>query len=529
MNKRQTRLTQVQKKIGPVRPPEQKSVRQQEQAPVAPQAAYQRAQSNRKGLAAAGLLALQRTVGNRQVQRLLGDQGQRQTIQTKSQPASVAPLVQRPAMPADEKSQVMTVRVATGNQAAHLNRDRRAAASGQNIYKSSESKPQPVQVIRTVSRLNRAMIQRFDPAVDDPYVPTADRQHPALANIGLKGMGPYKFYPMQGVFKYQPPPIAGGADKFLGLLLKHKTAGAQYEPEKIAPVGGGYQWQVPVGGINAGKKITFHAKGIMPANPVDRVNEATNLYLNEKVGNVVVGKVLDAMKAHNHGKTPRPFVSVVTEDAYGAAEHAHTTSRHVIGGAEAPDEDAVAARAAFGMLGGLVGGAVKGAYTITASAFKTVADANMDVGNAIAGELTKNWNNHRMDIITKGGIDLQVARAGGQIIAYETTNAGGKWPDVEKPTYLVPGSKGQKPLYYPDPRWDKWAAGPGGWIRGPLAWVGAAVWGGPPFSAAQTNKLKGQPLTIDVSAKLKNVNVRILASDTPAYHGWFIHSAYPIY
>lgn len=74
MSKSQTRVFKAQKKVGPLRPPEQKPVGQYEQVPmqvVAPQVAYRRAQLNPNGLRPAGLLALQRTIGNRQVQRIL--------------------------------------------------------------------------------------------------------------------------------------------------------------------------------------------------------------------------------------------------------------------------------------------------------------------------------------------------------------------------------------------------------------------------------------------------------------------------
>lgn len=65
----------MQKKMEPVRFLEQKPVWQQEHGsvqPVTPQVAYQRAQASSNGLRSADLLALQRTVGNRSVQRMMG-------------------------------------------------------------------------------------------------------------------------------------------------------------------------------------------------------------------------------------------------------------------------------------------------------------------------------------------------------------------------------------------------------------------------------------------------------------------------
>jgi hypothetical protein len=66
MSHRVSRATESQTKTALVRQPEQGPVQQ-----AAPQTAYRRAQVNRNGLTATALLALQRTVGNRQVQRML--------------------------------------------------------------------------------------------------------------------------------------------------------------------------------------------------------------------------------------------------------------------------------------------------------------------------------------------------------------------------------------------------------------------------------------------------------------------------
>ena len=68
------RANEVQKTLEPVRQPGQELIRQQEQGPVqavAPQAAFRRVQLNRDGLRPAEILALQRAVGNRQVQRMV--------------------------------------------------------------------------------------------------------------------------------------------------------------------------------------------------------------------------------------------------------------------------------------------------------------------------------------------------------------------------------------------------------------------------------------------------------------------------
>lgn len=89
MSQGKASITEIQKKMEPARPLEQEVARQPEQSaalPVAPQTAYRRAQINRNGLRSVDLLALQRTVGNRSVQRILtrradSPMGQQTTMQ----------------------------------------------------------------------------------------------------------------------------------------------------------------------------------------------------------------------------------------------------------------------------------------------------------------------------------------------------------------------------------------------------------------------------------------------------------------
>lgn len=74
MSQGKTHATEVQKKTEPARQLEQEATHQPEQGPVyqvAPQAAYRRALVDTSGLRPSDLLALQRTVGNRQVQRMV--------------------------------------------------------------------------------------------------------------------------------------------------------------------------------------------------------------------------------------------------------------------------------------------------------------------------------------------------------------------------------------------------------------------------------------------------------------------------
>ena len=85
MNSTRTQVNEAQKNIEPARQPEQAPAQHHEQGPmqVAAQAAYNRAQVGPNGLRPADLLALQRTVGNRMVQRMMAGRTQRWALQAK--------------------------------------------------------------------------------------------------------------------------------------------------------------------------------------------------------------------------------------------------------------------------------------------------------------------------------------------------------------------------------------------------------------------------------------------------------------
>ena len=81
------RANEAQKNGEPVRPPGHKSVRQhlsRTMQQAAPDAPYRHTQVNRIGLRPADFLTLQRTVGNRMVQRTGPEQGARQTKKSSS-------------------------------------------------------------------------------------------------------------------------------------------------------------------------------------------------------------------------------------------------------------------------------------------------------------------------------------------------------------------------------------------------------------------------------------------------------------
>ena len=94
MTSARIRANEGQKNSEPMRPSGHESVRQQVPRPmqqVAPDAAYRRTQVNRIGLRPAHLLTLQRTVGNRMVQRatarrMVNADDQQQTAFTEGEP-----------------------------------------------------------------------------------------------------------------------------------------------------------------------------------------------------------------------------------------------------------------------------------------------------------------------------------------------------------------------------------------------------------------------------------------------------------
>ena len=372
------------------------------------------------------------------------------------------------------------------------------SAGQQQVARAPLQTVQP-RLVKTISVINRAVVQRV-PA--NLAAPTTDLTHPALTGLGITKLGPYKFYPMTGKFKYEPPDEGLGVKRFLVRLLEDKTAGPHYQPEGAGiQMGANPKWTNPANQA----EIAIH-----PADPQERIDEATDLYntTSFKQGQQtnVVGKVLDALKSHDDGKTPRSFHNINQEDQFGAAANAHIRARHVLGG-EMRDEEDVAIRAAFGLVGGMNG--KKAMYSKTASAFRTVADANQEIGMSIRDELFTDWKKYREELVINGIVNLKVARHGGQIVAYQSTT-GKKYADAEKPAYLPNGGPGHKPLYYPDQRWDGWAA---------------------TSNLTDPEKLaaRGAPLTQEVSASMTQVQVRILSSADPAHGGWFVHSAYPIF
>lgn len=116
--------------------------------------------------------------------------------------------------------------------------------------------------------------------------------------------------------------------------------------------------------------------------------------------------------AYKQGAEPRPFVSIVHEDAY-LAPAAHTQARHTIGGANMPNKAAVAMRALTKVP----------ACAEVASAFDSVAAANSAVATALVPYWATNpWPTLR-SVLTTGGTPATLRENMGGIkgVAYRKT------------------------------------------------------------------------------------------------------------
>lgn len=336
-----------------------------------------------------------------------------------------------------------------------------------------------------------------------PFDPTTDKNHPAmqvlLAKNNIANFGPWKLRPMKGDWDYTIPTQAGGVLPYLKRLRTHmESQNDLYEPEKIANIPGPVTWKNPITNAN----VTLKG-GIVKADSQRRVAVATAELQGKELGR----RYLEMLKI-NKGSTTRAFANIAEEDQFGANVDAHIQDRHVLGGAQMPDAQAIAWRAAFGELGGPanpVGGGWA-AYDPTASAFNTTGAANADIAAALNAQFFPNWKAHRETLLTAAQISIRTNRGGGAVTGYRNP-AGARYGDDEKPTYLSNAHKGERPLYYPDAAWDAWAA--------------------KNLDAKKTDELKNQPLTVDASGALPVIQLYIVPTDTPNAGGWVVKTAYP--
>ncbi|MCU1277441.1 MAG: hypothetical protein JWM53_987 [bacterium] len=303
--------------------------------------------------------------------------------------------------------------------------------------------------------------------------PTADPSHPHLKEMGIKALGPYKYFPAKGEFQYTPPTD-------LKDLWTDTEDGKSYEPEAPA---------APQAQAKAADKKARQAKAKQKFGPG-----------------------LDAILAHDNGKTPRPFTSVVDEDTRGAGLDAHNVQRHCVSGAsEMKSKQDVALRAGFGM----IGGAVKGVYTSTASAFESVTAANTAIAAPLNKQMAGSWTDWRTQLAAGKNAFSPVIGAGcsGAIVFKSVSGAPLNVDQVPKYLGLDPSHKGIGPLWAGDARWQQW------WDTNPQERKD--------YEKANGPKAKPPAITSDASSTATGVSMRVLAEPTLTNGGWILHSAYP--
>src|SRR5215218_6891695 len=124
----------------------------------------------------------------------------------------------------------------------------------------------------------------------------------------------------------------------------------------------------------------------------------------DKIYGVTQGIVLDILK-HDGGKTPRPFVSLATEDA---ASGGHTVERHILGQGVMAGHRQVALRAAFWRVAGI---RMDLDHLGTASVFARDGDATTAVQAAWA-QLTANWPAYRLELAQNTQVKCPIATSG---------------------------------------------------------------------------------------------------------------------
>ncbi len=344
---------------------------------------------------------------------------------------------------------------------------------GRKIFRNAAGAP-PISASlpTTGAKIFRKWIESKD-LPNDKKGPTTDPAHPHLKEMGVTNLGPYKYFPMKGEFQYTPP-----AD--LNDLWADTEATKSYQPEAPA---------VPQAEAKAADKTARIAKAKQKFGPG-----------------------IEAILAHDDGKTARPFQTVQDEDTRGAAQDAHNVQRHCLSAAsDMKSKQDVALRAAFGMIGGVV----KGVYTPVASAFESTAAANTAIAGPLNAQMTTNWLNWRVQLAAgKNPFSPVLGAGGGGAVIYKSVS-GGQLPVAEVPKYLGldPAHKGISPLWAGDVRWQQW------WDTNPPERKA--------FEKDNGLNAKPAPLTTDGSAAATGVSMRVLADPTLTNGGWILHAAWP--
>ena len=203
--------------------------------------------------------------------------------------------------------------------------------------------------------------------------------------------------------------------------------------------------------------------------------------------------VVDAILAHDGGKTPRAIASLAAEDGYSGG---HTSERHILGAGKMVGHGEVAERAAFWYVGGV---RMDLDDAGRASVFSSASGALTAVQAAVTSDLAANWATHRRSLAKNTQVKITVA-ATVPVVAYTKSDAppGTPYPTTDRPKYM--GGSGDRELY----------AG---------HYTGAS-------SDPNAPDAKKAPLTAGGSATWGNVYV-IVDPKSSAPGGWAIYTAYP--
>jgi hypothetical protein len=242
-----------------------------------------------------------------------------------------------------------------------------------------------------------------------------------------------------------------------------------------------------------------------------RVTAATNA-LKAKPG--FQATMVDALLTHDHGRTPRPFVSVVGEDALGLGGHIVAKHVRAIGLSDDDERRKQAMRVVTHLP--LYGGFCPG----KAGSFADVASADAAIGGALKILWRQNggwgapdgWRNklaRGQNALVAGfwGFQGNIAVPGpiAGFVQEKNPHVNSQpIPMAQRPAYLPnPTAMGDRPLFPGDPQ---------------------------PFPANKNGvnivPQPGNPLTLNVAPT--QITIRVNASPNLAAMGWYVNSAWPV-
>lgn len=216
--------------------------------------------------------------------------------------------------------------------------------------------------------------------------------------------------------------------------------------------------------------------------------------------------MVDALLAHEHGQTPRPFVSAATEDTYGG----HTVAKHVKTGSEDDERRRLATRVITHW------SSANGPCPGKACAFEDLQAAN----DAIAAALQLLWRKNGGWGAPDGWRD-RFARGKpfkGNVVLSVPIRA---LMQVKNPWDNLPFPVAQHPVYFDNPHA----------VGGRPLFPGDPLYGAGNIPARKQNKAAvvvwdtNNPLTVNGQGS-SEIAIRIFAS-AAAPGGWYVNSAWP--